>query len=153
MRPRIAAGLRGACLLVLLLVSAPADARLSAEIEAELEKATYVYISSTRRDGTLGEPAEIWFMVHDGAIYVGTRPTSWRVRRIQWKRPQAKIWVGRRDGPSFMAVGEVVKDPAAEKLMLEKFARKYPEGWAKHAESFREGFKDGSRVLVRYTPQ
>jgi hypothetical protein len=136
-----------------LLVPAAAGAKLSASLEDELRQATYVYIASTRKDGSLSQPAEIWFLYHDGAVYVGTRPTSWRVRRIQWKRPRAKIWVGKRDGPAFMAAGEVVKDPAAEQLMLETFAKKYPEGWAKHAESFREGFKDRSRVLVRYTPE
>ena len=36
--------------------------------------------------------------------------------------------------------------------MLEVFAKKYPGGWPRHEEGFREGFKDGSRVLVAYTP-
>jgi hypothetical protein len=84
---------------------------------------------------------------------VGTRPTSWRVKRIEWGRPDAKIWVGSRDGPSFEATGAVVKDPALYDRLYEVFAKKYPDGWKRHEEGFRKGFQDGSRVLVAYTPK
>ena len=57
------------------------------------------------------------------------------------------------DGPAFDAAGEVVKDPAVEKSLMEDYARKYPEGWARFADKFRDGFKTGERVLVRYTPK
>jgi len=112
-----------------------------------------VYISSTRKDGTLSQPAEIWFIVHDGAVYVGTRPTSWRVKRIKAGRPEAKIAVGKVDGPSFTATGSLVADPTVQELMLKTYAKKYPEGWQTHENAFREGFKDGSRVLVKYVPK
>ena len=32
------------------------------------------------------------------------------------------------------------------------YARKYAEGWERFADKFRAGFKDGSRVLIAYTP-
>jgi len=32
------------------------------------------------------------------------------------------------------------------------YSMKYPEGWAKFADGFRDGFKTGERVLVAYTP-
>jgi hypothetical protein len=127
-------------------------AALSSAIDEGLRTSTFVYISSTRKDGTLSKPAEIWFMFHDGSVYVGTSPKSWRAKRIGWKRPQAKIWVGKPDGPSFTATGTFVKDEAAQKLLLETFAKKYPDGWGRWEKSFREGFKDGSRVLIKYSP-
>lgn len=135
----------------LLLLSHEAWA-LSAAIEDGLKTSKFVYISSTRKDGTLSRPAEIWFMYHDGAVYVGTSPKSWRAKRIGWKRPQAKIWVGKSDGPSFMASGAFVNDVATQDLLLKTFAQKYPDGWGKWEKSFRDGFKDGSRVLIKYTP-
>lgn len=139
-------------LLLVSLFPTPSGAGLPAATEDALKTATYVYISSTRKDGSLGEAAEIWFLYHQGSVYVGSRPASWRVRRIKWGRPQATIWVGKRDGPSFMAAGAIVNDAEAQALMLKTFAEKYPEGWKRHESSFREGFKDGSRVLIRYTP-
>lgn len=140
-------------LVALALCShAPSAGAVGAEVETRLRNAEYVYISSTRKDGSLGKPAEIWFFYHDGAVWVGTRPESWRVKRIKWGRPAAKIWVGERDGPSFAATGEIVDDDATEALLMKTFAEKYPGGWQSHAENFRKGFADGSRVLVKYTP-
>jgi general stress protein 26 len=139
-------------LLVLLSFAVTGRAELSPDLSKLLESSEFVYVSSTRKDGTLSRPAEIWFMYHQGAVWVGTRPDSWRVKRIEWGRPQAKIWVGKPDGPAVVARGELVKDAAAEKALLETFAKKYPSGWAKWEKSFRDGFTDGSRVLVKYTP-
>lgn len=133
-------------------VASPPPAALSPEIVRALETSPYVYIASTRKDGTLGRPAEIWFMWYQGAVYVGTRPSSWRVRRIKAGRPQAMIAVGRPDGPSFRATGSIVRDRAVEEHLLETFARKYPDRWPSHAENFRTGFADGSRVVVKYVP-
>lgn len=127
-------------------------AALAPATEKALETSEYVYIASTRKDGELGEKAEIWFMYEGGKVYVGTRPTSWRVKRIQWGRPQSKIWVGSREGPSFDATGALVDDPKLQEKMFEVFAKKYPEGWKRHEAGFRTGFKDGSRVMVAYTP-
>jgi hypothetical protein len=140
-------------LVLLLLIPWPAPAALSPELQKQLESSQFVYISSTRKDGSLSKPAEIWFFFHDGAVYVGTRPSSWRVRRIKAGRPDAKIAVGSVNGPSFTATGTLVNDPALQDLLMKEYARKYPDGWKTHEESFRSGFKDGSRVLVKYVPK
>ncbi len=139
--------------LALLWLSATSRAELPAAIAEQLATSTFVYISSTRKDGSLSQPAEIWFFYHKGAIYVGTRPTSWRVRRIKAGRPQAKIWVGKPDGPSFMATGAIVDEPDVYEPMFATYAQKYPERWPKFEQDFHTGFKNGNRVLVKYTPQ
>jgi hypothetical protein len=140
-------------LLAFCLLPCAAIADLSPDLQKALENSQYVYISSTRKDGSLSKPAEIWFLYHDGAVYVGTRPASWRVRRIKAGRPAAKIAVGKVDGPSFMATGSLVNDPTVQELLMKTYARKYEGAWQTHEESFRQGFKDGSRVLVKYVPK
>jgi hypothetical protein len=147
------AGVVALAALVLSSLAPRLDAELSSEIKAALANSTYVYIASTRKNGSLSKPAEIWFLYRDGAVYVGTPPTSWRARRIKAGRTQAKIWVGKADGPAFMATGAIVSDPAAQQAMLEAYAKKYPDGWSKFEEKFRSGFKDGTRVLIKYTPK
>ena len=57
-----------AALLALLLAPGVGRAELSPAIQKELQSSTYVYIASTRKSGQLGQPAEIWFMYHDGAV-------------------------------------------------------------------------------------
>jgi hypothetical protein len=128
-------------------------AGLTPELTKALDDAKYVYIQSERKSGDLGKPAEIWFFVEKGIVYVGTRPTSYRVRRIQGGRTKARIAVGSTGGPAFDATGAIVKDKALEERMMAAFATKYPDGWARYADGFRDGFKSGDRVLVAYTPR
>jgi len=128
-------------------------AELSAALKDQLGSRTYVYIASQRKNGSFSKPAEIWFLFHDNAVWVGTPPTSWRAKRIKAGRTAAKIAVGKPDGPSFEAVGAIVQDPKIHALMFETYAKKYPDGWSKFEEKFRTGFKDGSRVLIKYTPK
>jgi hypothetical protein len=136
-----------------LAVAAIASAALSPELTKALDSATYVYVQSERKSGEMSKAAEIWFFVDKGVVYVGTRPTSFRVKRIKAGRTTARIAVGSVDGPSFEATGAVVSDPALQERMMAAYAKKYPDGWAKFADNFRQGFKTGERVLVAYTPR
>jgi hypothetical protein len=136
-----------------LALATIASAALSPELTKALDTATYVYVQSERKSGEMSKPAEIWFFVDKGIVYVGTRPTSFRVKRIKAGRTKARIAVGSADGPSFEATGAVVNDPALQERMMAAYAKKYPEGWAKFADNFRQGFKTGERVLVAYTPR
>jgi len=135
------------------LSTAVRAATLPAKVTDALTNSKYVYIATLRKSGTLGKPAEIWFLYHQGAVYVASPPTTHRVRRIKAGRTQATIAVGKPDGPSFTATGAIVNDPTVQQLMLETYANKYSDRWSQFADKFRSGFKDGSRVLVRYTPK
>jgi len=144
---------RLAAVAFVVALAASAVAALSPDVDRALHDAKYVYIQSERKSGQLGKPAEIWFHYDGKAVYVGTPPTSWRVRRIKAGRRKARIAVGKADGPAFDATGEVVHDADVEKRLMEDYAHKYPEGWARFAEKFRDGFRNGERVLVRFTPK
>ena len=144
---------RLAAVAFVVALAASAAAALSPDVDRALHDAKYVYIQSERKSGQLGKPAEIWFHYDGKAVYVGTPPTSWRVRRIKAGRRKARIAVGKADGPAFDATGEVVHDADVEKRLMEDYAHKYPEGWARFADKFRDGFKNGERVLVRFTPK
>jgi hypothetical protein len=145
--------MRTLVLAAALLAATPALAGFTPEQEKQLAEATYVYVQSERKSGEWSTPAEIWFFVDGGVLYVGTRPESWRVKRIKAGRTKARIAIGRPDGPAFEATGAVVSDAAIQTKMMDAFAVKYPDGWKKYEQSFRDGFKDGSRVLVAYTPR
>jgi hypothetical protein len=144
---------RFAVLAVALCLAASAAGALSPELDRALKDSKYVYVQSERKSHDLGKAAEIWFYYDGKAVYVGTPPTSWRVKRIKAGRKKARIAVGKSDGPAFEATGELVHDAAIEKQLMEAYAKKYPEGWSRFADKFRDGFKNGDRVLVRYTPK
>ena len=126
---------------------------LSNSLKEQLTTSKYVYISSQRKNGSFSKPAEIWFLYRDNAVYVGTPPTTFRAKRIKHGHTAAKIAVGKPDGPSFEAVGSIVQDPKIYDEMFQTYAKKYPDGWSKFEQKFRDGFKDGSRVLIKYTPK
>lgn len=141
-------------LLAVPLLAAGATATLPADVDAALRSAKYVYLQSERKTGEWSKPAEIWFHAENGAVYVATRPTSWRVRRIGWKRTKARIAVGKPDGPTFVARGELVKgDRALQDRLMADYAKKYADGWSRFEQDFRNGFASGDRVIVRYTPE
>jgi len=139
--------------VLVVAVVAAARPSLPPDVTRALRDAQYVYIQSERKGGELGKPAEIWFFVEGDTLYVGTRPQSWRVKRIKAGRTKARIAVGSAGGPAYDATGKVVRDPAVEAKLMEAFAKKYPDGWSKHADGFREGFRTGERVLVAYSPR
>jgi len=136
-----------------LAVAVVATATAATDVAKALADAKYVYIQSERKSGKLGAPAEIWFFADGDTVYVGTRPQSWRVRRIKAGRPKAHIAVGTVDGPAFDATGEIVHDKALEERLMDAYAKKYPDRWPSYADAFRDGFKSGDRVLVRYRPR
>ena len=139
--------------VVPLVLVAVAWAALSPEVDRALRESKYVYIQSERKGGAQSKPAEIWFYYDGKAVWVGTPPTTWRVKRIKAGRKKARIAVGKADGPAFDATGEIVHDSAVEQKLMDEYARKYPEGWSRFADKFRDGFKTGERVLVKYTPK
>jgi hypothetical protein len=149
---RIIPALAALVVLASSAVPVPWARALSSDLEKALRESTYVYIATKRKNGTFGKPSEIWFMYHDGAVWVASPTTTWRARRIKANRPKARIAVGKPDGPTFKAKGSVVKDTALYDELYRTFARKYPDGWPKYEQQFRKGLADGSRVLIKYTP-
>ncbi len=125
-------------------------AGFSTEVEQALETSTYAYIASERKSGELGTAAEIWYMSHDGAVWVGTPKATYRAKRILAGRTKAHVALGKKDGPAFDATGSIVTDPKLNEVLFEALAKKYPSGWKSYESGFREGFKDGSRVLIKY---
>ncbi|MBI3246461.1 MAG: hypothetical protein HYZ50_08140 [Deltaproteobacteria bacterium] len=141
-------------LFLLGLSAAPAHSgALSPDLQKALESSKYVYLQSTRQDGALSKAAEIWFMVHNGAVWVCSPTDTHRVKRIKAGKTDAKIAVGKPDGPSFKATGSLVKDAEANKALFAAFAKKYAGDWTSYEKKFREDLADGSRTLVKYDPQ
>ena len=127
-------------------------ASYSAEVEEALKTSTYAYIASERKSGEFGTLAEIWYMYHDGLVWVGTPKTTYRAKRILAGRTKAKVALGKKDGPAFDAKASIVDDPKLNEVLFENLAKKYPSGWKSFESGFRDGFKDGSRVLIKYEP-
>jgi hypothetical protein len=136
------------------------------ELVGGLEKSPLVYISPLKKDGAESRcHGEIWFAWDRGGVVIVTSKDSWKARALARGLDRARIWVadfgrirwdasGKLAGaPRFDARGKLDGDPASFERVIPVYARKYPDEWASKWEArFRQGMADGSRVLIRYTP-
>jgi hypothetical protein len=158
--------LRGGAVLLgaLLLPAAGARAQggfeLAAETRAALEKQPLVYISPLRKDGKESRcHGEVWYFIDQGDVVIGTDPARWKARAVQSGRDRARIWVpkssgaqGYKDALSFEARARLEPDRAVFDRLFERFAAKYGGEWDTWGPRFRDGYADGTRVVLRYTP-
>ena len=167
-REFLGTALTGAGALLLGRDSRAADPRtLAPELLSGLEKNPLVYISPLKKDGAESRcHAEIWFAWDRGAVVVVTSKDAWKARALARGLDRARVWVadlGRIRGnaasklagiPSFQARAALDTGGETFQRVLPIYARKYPDEWASKWEArFKQGIADGSRVLIRYTPE
>ncbi len=130
-------------------------------------ESSVIYISPMRSDGTESKcHAEIWFVPDGETLFVVTPLDAWRSRAIKKGLDTARIWVGtfgnwKRSGgkyksaPNFLATASIVPqgDAAIAKCLADMGEKYATTGWQTYGKPFHEGTKDGSRVVIRYTPK
>jgi hypothetical protein len=108
----------------------------------------------------------VWYAWLDGAVVVNTAPKTWKARALKRGLDRARIWVGDygtwkralgrnedfRKAPSFDAKATVTRNAALLDRLLAVFDEKYPDEIGEWRDKMRDGFFDGSRLLIRYTP-
>lgn len=135
---------------------------------AALETSPFVYVSPLRADGSESTcHAEVWFAWLDGAVVVISAATSWKARAIAAGLDRARLWVGDRGrwrgllghneefrkAPSFDARAMLVRgDTELLDRLLSRYDAKYPGEIANWRDRMRQGYAQGSRVLIRYAP-
>jgi hypothetical protein len=70
----------------------------------------------------------------------------------RWKRPVGKNEEF-RSGPVFDTRAEIIENVAVLDRLLAIYETKYPAEFAKWRGPMRDGFHDGSRVLIGYRPR
>ena len=129
----------------------------------KLETSQLVYITPIQSNGEESRcKAEIWFIHHDGDVFVVTPPETWRARAVGKGLTKARLWVGEfgvwtqsdgafRDAPEFMARASIEADADVHAKVLAAMGEKYAQtGWGRWGQRFKDGLVDGSRVMIRY---
>lgn len=152
---------------------------LAADVRKKLDTSPLVYISPIRSDGSESRcHAEVWYAwLSDaagsstsasgaGSLVVTVEAKGWKAQSLKRGLNRARLWVGDygrwkgllsnnetfRAGPSFVARAESVEDPAVLEWLLAVYDKKYPAEIGKWRDSMRAGSRDGTRVVIRYTP-
>jgi len=132
--------------------------------KALLSASLLVYVSPLRSDGSESRcHGEVWFFRDGEDVVLATSKDSWKARALAKGFDRARIWVGdfgpyrgAKDrveaAPRFDARAQLDTDPAAFKRLLDAYSRKYPLAWSSWRPRFESGFKNGSRLRIRYRP-
>ena len=134
-----------------------------------LESSPYVYVSPLRSDGRESRcHGELWFAWLDGSVVVTVASDRWKAEALGRGLDSARIWVGDhgrwktllrgrneafRAAPSFVARAEKATDEGLLDRLLATYERKYPAEIADWRERMKRGNADGSRIMIRSTPQ
>lgn len=134
-----------------------------------LESSPFVYVSPLKSDGSESTcHGEVWYGWLDGAVVVNTSARTWKARALARGLARARIWVGDhgrwkqmlgrnedfRRAPHFDARASLVRDDdALLERLLALYDRKYPDEIGEWRESMRSGYRDGTRLLIRYAPE
>lgn len=137
----------------------------AASLRSALVGSPFVYVSPLRSDGSESRcHAEVWYAWLDGAVVMTVAADRWKAKAIGRGLVKARIWVGDygrwkglvsnnerfRNGPSFVAIGERVADPALFEQLLASYEVRYPDEIGRWRGPMRQGQQDGSRVILRY---
>ena len=129
-----------------------------------LGKSDLVYITPLKSGGAESAcHAEVWFAFDGASVFVVTSSKAWRARAVTLGLNQARLWVGEygewkdaeeayRKAPELLATAALIEDPQAQTRALDLFGEKYRLEWLVWGPRFRNGLKDGSRVMLQYTP-
>ena len=113
---------------------------------SQFEKEEYCYL--TTRGRVTGNPheIEIWFVVHEGALYI----MSGNMEKSDWvknllKEPHVSIRIA---GQTFPAIAALLDDKTLESIVRMKMATKYNE---KEGSELSEWAK--TALVVKFEPQ
>ena len=146
------------------LIAAALPLRLWADAAKGMAESALIYITPLKQDGSESScQAEVWFQLHDGAMYVVTGNKAWRAVAVGKGLSSARVWVGEvgqwksSDGkykalPVVTTQTVIVGDKAVQTAVLAKMGEKYSAEWSTWGPRFSDGLADGSRVMLRYTP-
>ena len=139
-------------------------ARGNEALQTAMAESRLIYLTPLQSSGAESRcQAEIWYAVHEGAMFVVTRTDAWRSEAIRRGLDRARIWVGdvgnwrRADGryrnlPVVETTASVEMDAARREQVLAAMGVKYADEWPTWEPRFRNALADGSRVMLKYQP-
>ncbi len=146
------------------LLAAALPSRPWADASRGMAESALIYITPLKRDGSESScQAEVWFQLHEEAMYVVTSNKAWRAIAVGKGLSSARVWVGDvgqwksangkyKTLPVVTTQASLVGDKAVQTAVLAAMGRKYPAEWDTWGPRFNNGLADGSRVMLRYTP-
>jgi hypothetical protein len=138
---------------------------LPAATRDALRTSPLVYVSPLQTDGSESRcHGEVWYCTDQGSVMIVTSADGWKAKAVGKGLHRARLWVGDfgavrsagdryRKAPNFQARAEIVSDRAVFDRAMAGLGLRYPDEWEKWKPRFEKGYADGTRVLIRYSPE
>lgn len=116
------------------------------------KQASLLYIATVRKDGNQSTAAPVWFTIApDHSIYIQTRPTTWKAKRIRRGSPVI-VWIGKRGGPAFIGKAEITSDPTVARQIVQDYPKRYLMARLGLHTPTQAMFDKGQILAIRITP-
>ena len=85
------------CILCAFIMSSPTNVigKLSEATQMKLKDQQLIAVATQRANGEWSSRSLVWFMSDNDAVYLMTKPTSHKARRVQ-RGSQMQVWFGER---------------------------------------------------------
>ena len=133
-------------------------------LQTAMAESRLIYLTPLQSTGAESRcQAEIWYALHEGAMYVVTQADAWRSEAIRQGLDRARIWVGDvgnwrraderyRNLPVVEATASIETDASRREQVLAGMGEKYADEWPTWGPRFRNALADGTRVMLKYQP-
>ena len=147
-----------------LVAVLPRFAGAGSTLATAMAESRLIYLTPLKSSGAESRcQAEIWFALHEGAMYVVTSTDAWRAEAVRRGLNRARVWVGDvgnwrrangryRELPVVEAAVSIEMDAARREQVLAAMGVKYADEWPTWGPRFRNALADGSRVMLKYRP-
>ena len=138
--------------------------RGNAAVQTAMAESPLIYLTPLQSTGAESRcQAEIWYALHEGAMYVVTQADAWRSEAIRQGLDRARIWVGDvgnwrraderyRNLPVVEATASIETNASRQEQVLASMGEKYADEWPTWGPRFRNALADGTRVMLKYQP-
>jgi len=123
---------------------------MTPELQRLLQSERLCYITTYDAQGKPGA-VEIWFLHHQGKLYITTGANSLKVKKLR-VTPRARVAIGRWKGPAVEGPVRIADEDTIRRV-LPVLSKKYGDYWGPLDDLLRRhlGARPG-RVLLELTP-
>ena len=128
------------------------NAQLSEATHMKLHDKKLIAVTTQRPNGEWSSKSLVWFMSEDNAVYLMTKPTSHKARRVQ-RGSQMQVWLENGTAPIFTGPARFITDTALIDRMDQTYRKKYWSAWLFYwAKPLTGRVKSGEIVVIHVQP-
>lgn len=120
---------------------------LSEAIQMKLKDQRLISVTTQRANGEWSSKSLVWFMNEDDAVYLMTKPTSHKARRVQ-RGSQMQVWLENGAEPILTGPARFITDNVIIDRMDKAYRKKYWSAWLFYWARPLAGRVESGKIVV-----